>query len=125
MLLLKAEEHNWGLVGPGSWEKTKWKVEDTGWYQYSKSYRSGDDGIAEIPRLTVEGQLPSGQMEILRDLLNQNWTPEKAAETSHDTAWEFKMYENDTVIKHRLLDYIDGVEPFEAMAALLQETEAE
>ncbi|MBQ6506180.1 MAG: hypothetical protein IKE08_04985 [Clostridia bacterium] len=124
MLLLKAEKHNWGLVGPGTWEKIKWKIEDTGWYQYTKTYRSGDDGIAEIPRLTVEGQLSSGQMETLSDLLGQEWNSDRT-DACDGTAWEFKLYDHDTVIKHRPLDYIYDIEPYESLAALLQETEEE
>ena len=41
MIILKAKEHNWGLIGPGDWEKHSWKIQDDGWYEYKESYRSG------------------------------------------------------------------------------------
>ena len=34
MIILKATDKNWGLVGPGAWEKRSWKINDDGWYQY-------------------------------------------------------------------------------------------
>lgn len=35
MILLKATERNWGLIGPGDWDKHSWKINDDGWYQYT------------------------------------------------------------------------------------------
>ena len=124
MIKLSSITWNEGFAILNSAEKIKWKIEDTGWYQYTKTYRSGDDGIAEIPRLTVEGQLSSGQMETLSDLLRQEWNSDRT-DACDGTAWEFKLYDHDTVIKHRPLDYIYDIEPYESLAALLQETEEE
>ena len=30
MLLLKATEWNWGLIGPGDWDRRSWKVNNDG-----------------------------------------------------------------------------------------------
>ena len=61
MLLLKAVERNWGLIGPGVWEKRSWKINDDGWFQYTTRYRSGSPDIAEIPDVTEEGQMDAGK----------------------------------------------------------------
>lgn len=29
-MLLKATERNWGLIGPGTWEKRTWKINSDG-----------------------------------------------------------------------------------------------
>ena len=119
MLLLKATERNWGLVGPGDWDRHSWKINEDGWYQYKESYRSGSPAdLPEIPDMVEEGVLNAGQMERLKELLSWPW-PETGADACDGTAWEFKMYEGDTVIKHRELGYIYGIEPYESIADML------
>ena len=122
MLLLKAKERNWGLVGPGDWEKRSWKINEDGWYQYTITYRSGDSDIPEIPDVTEEGQLSAGKVHELKSLLAMEWTDE-TTQAYDGTAWEFKMYENGTVIKHRELNYIYGIEPYESIAKILCDEE--
>ena len=121
MLLLKATERNWGLIGPGDWDKHSWKVNDDGWYQYKETYRSrGLDDLPDIPDLVEEGVLSAEQMRQLRAALEQDW-PDDKTEASDGTAWEFKLYENGAITKHRDLGYIYGIGPYEAIAAVLTE----
>ena len=121
MLLLKATERNWGLIGPGAWEKHSWKINDDGWYRYKETYRSnGTDEIPEIPDLVEEGVLSDDQMRRLRTALAQDWNNEKA-DACDGTAWEFKLYENGSVTKHRDTGYIYGIEPYETIAAIMME----
>lgn len=122
MLLLKAVERNWGLIGPGAWEKRSWKINDDGWFQYTTRYRSGSPDIAEIPDVTEEGQMDAGKFRELKRLLETEWSEEKAGGCD-GTAWEFKLYENGTVIRHRDLDYIYGIEPYESLAEILSSEE--
>ena len=121
MLLLKAIERNWGLVGPGDWDKRSWKIHTNGWYEYKESYRSGSPDIPEIPDLVEEGALSTEQMNKLQDVLKQAWSDE-VTEASDGNAWEFKLYEQDSVIKHRDLGSIDGIEPYESIASIVQGT---
>ena len=80
MLLLKATERNWGLVGPGDWEKHSWKINDDGWYQYKEIYRSNSaEDMPEIPDLVEEGVLSAGQMEKLNAALEQAWPETQAS----------------------------------------------
>ena len=120
MLILKATERNWGLVGPGDWEKKSWKIEDNGWYQYTTSFRSGTSDLPEIPAVTEEGQLSAAQFQKLKECMNSEWS-EEAADACDGTAWEFKMYDGDAIIRHRELGYIYGIEPYEGMAEVLSE----
>ena len=120
MIILKAKEHNWGLIGPGDWEKHSWKIQDDGWYEYKESYRSGSGDIEEIPTVTEEGVLSSSQLAQLKDLLAAEWSEEKS-DACDGAAWEFKMYESGEIKKHRELGYIYGLEPYESMVKLLTE----
>ena len=36
-MLLKATERNWGLIGPGTWEKRTWKINSDGTYTLTMS----------------------------------------------------------------------------------------
>ena len=120
MLILKAKEHNWGLIGPGSWERRSWKINDDGWYEYKESYRSGNDDIPEIPTVVEEGVLSGTQLTQLKGLLDYPWSEEKS-DACDGTAWEFKMYDDDHLVKHRDLGYIYGIEPFESIVKLLMD----
>lgn len=122
MLLLKVAEHNWGLIGPGDWEKRSWKISDDGWYQYKEKYKSGAaDDLPEIPEVVEENTLSAAQMEKLKELLDQHWSTE-TTDACDGVAWEFKLYDSTgKVIKYRDLGYIIDINPFDAIAALLTE----
>ena len=122
MIILKATERNWGLIGPGDWDKHSWKINDDGWYQYKETYRTGDpDAFPAIPEMVTEGTLSDDQMNRLKAALAQGWSDEKT-DASDGVAWEFKLYdENGEIVKHRELGYIYGIEPFETIASVLTE----
>ena len=117
MLLLKAVERNWVLMGPGSWEKRSWKIHRDGTYQMKTTYRpmESDD---PIPDQTEEGALSDEQMEKLQECIDAYWS-DAATDACDGSAWEFKLYQDDTVIRHRETGHIYGIEPFESIAALL------
>ena len=121
MLLLKAEEKNWKLIGPGDWEKRSWKIQTDGTYLRKTTYRPVDPDDPE-PEETEEGALSQEQMDVLKECIDEYWNKEKA-DAAEGAAWEFKLYENGTVVRHRELGYIDGIEPYESIAALLTEEE--
>lgn len=121
MILLKAKEHNWGLISPGSWDKRSWKVYHDGWFQYKVTYRSmGEAELPEIPDVTEEGSLSAGQLQRMEELLNSVWSEEKTEE-AEGSAWEFKMYRDEKLIKHRDVGYIRGIEPFESVVKILRD----
>ncbi len=117
-MLNEAKDRNWGLAGKSDRVKRSWKIYDGGWNQYTITYRSGDSDIPEIPDVTGEGQLSAGKVHELKSLLAMEWTDE-TTQAYDGTAWEFKMYENGTVIKHRELNYVYGIEPYESIATIL------
>ena len=124
MLLLKATEKNWGLQGPGDWEKRSWKIHSDGTYLLKTTYRPVDPDDTETPEVTEEGALSQEQMEILKECIEEYWNND-TADACDGSAWEFKLYDNGTVIRHRDLGYIYGIEPYESIAALLSEESAD
>ena len=122
MLLLKAVESNWGLIGPGDWEKRSWKINADGTYLLKTTYRPVDPDDLDVSEVTEEGALYEEQMEILRECIDEYWGNDIADEDDGN-AWEFKLYENGTVVRHRETGYISGIEPYESIAALLEEEE--
>ena len=122
MLLLKATERNRGLIGPGEWEKRTWKVNTDGTYQRKTTYRAVD---AEDPMLeeTAKGAFYEEQMDVLTECIDEYWNND-TADACEGSAWEFKLYdEQGTVVRHREEGYIEGIEPYESIAALLTEDE--
>ena len=61
-------------------------------------------------------------MDILESCIDEYWNDETAA-ADGGSAWEFKLYDNETVVRHRELGYIGGIEPYESIAGLLSEEE--
>lgn len=122
MLLLKAAEHNWGLIGPGDWEKKSWKIDENGWYQFTATFRSGSPELPEIPAITEEGQLDATRFQKLKECIYSKWSDE-TTDACDGIAWEFKLYKNGALIRHRDLGYIYDIEPYEKMATILTATE--
>ena len=122
MLLLKATESNWGLIGPGDWEQRTWKIDSDGSYLLKTTYRPDDSDDPDIPEQTEEGELSAEQMEILRECIDEYWNND-TADACDGSAWEFKLYQDGTVVRHRETGYIAGIEPYESLAALLTEEE--
>ncbi len=121
MILLKATERNWELIVPGDWDKRSWKINEDGWYQYKESYRSMSAGVMpEIPDLIEEGILSEDRLKKLKAVVAQHW-PDNEVEAWDGVAWEFKLYENGQVSKHRKLGYISDIEPYESIVAVLMD----
>lgn len=122
MLILKATERNWGLIGPGDYEKKRWKIDENGWYQQTTSFRSGSPDLPEIPEVTTEGQLDAVQFQKLKEYMDSEWSDE-TTNADDGEAWEFKMYKDGAVVKHRKPGYIYGIAPYQGMADLLTDLE--
>lgn len=119
MLLLKAVEMNWSMIGPGGWEKRSWKVNSDGTYLQKTTFRPVDPEDADASEAEEEGALSEEQMAILKKGIDDYWSDEKT-DACDGSAWEFKLYDNGTVVRHRDLGYIYGIEPYARMAGMLK-----
>ena len=121
MILLKATECNWDLLGPGSWNKRSWKINEDGWYQYKESYVSVRSvNMPDIPDAVEEGVFSVEQMKRLKAALAQDW-PGTKLDGCDGAAWEFKLYADGIISKHRELGYIGDIEPYKSIEAVLTE----
>ena len=114
MLLLKITEANWNRLSPGSWEKTKWKINSNGAYSIAISFygdRPGDQPTAFSGRISAE------RLEKLKTALKAPWSDEPGQ--TDGNPWEFKAYKNGTVDKYRELGYIRGIDALETIVELL------
>ena len=44
--LLKAVEHNWGLMGPGDWSEVRWRIFYDGSYEVISTFRPSSEDRA-------------------------------------------------------------------------------
>ena len=116
MMLLKAVETNRAIIGPGEWERRSWKILTDGTYCLKTTYRPVDPGDPP-PEVIEEGALYDEQLEFLKEHAGRPWHNEKAM--SGESTWEFKLYADGAVVRHRELGYNRGIEPYESIAALL------
>lgn len=121
-VILKAAEHNWGLMGPGDWETSVWTIRNDRTFAAKASFRS-DDG--QIPDKTVQGNLELSDYDNIVELINTVWS-EEITHACDGTAWEFKVYGSKGALeKHRPLGYIYGIEPFESIVDILKKLPGE
>ena len=97
MLLLKATEHNWGLIGPGDWDRHSWKIDDDGWCQYKEIYRSGGTNeLPEIPVLVKECVLSGEQMRRLHVALVRDWSDDSTDALDMKPSELIRLVEKET-----------------------------
>ena len=123
MLLLKAKEENWGLIMPGRWTETIWKIHSGGSYTITKYFQEIDEQRRKFEiKFSAKGKLSPDKFQKLKDALNSEWSTEQRR-FCDGVAWEFELYEHDKIIKHRPLGYIYGIEPYETIAYFLPSDE--
>ena len=110
-LLLKAEEHNWGLMHRGDWDKTVWRIYSDGSYVITKSFSPSDRSVP-AKSLSTEGNLTDTKFQELKLLLEAEWSTEEH-KCCDGVAWRLTMYDRGTVIKQRPFGYIYDIEPYE------------
>ena len=85
-VFLKATNWNWGLIGPGDWEETKWLIYSDGTYEVAASYVL-DNNIHK-----TKGRLAPDQFVTLQMILSEDWfDPGIDSEACDGEAWQFKL----------------------------------
>ena len=118
-LLLRATEHNWGLISPGDWETVGWDIFSDRSYFMNIRFVS-EPGFPASKSFC--GKMRETAFIKLRLLLGMRWLDPKIECGGCDgSAWEFRAYRPDG----RLLKstggarYVYGQKNIEAMIALL------
>lgn len=116
-IVLRATAFNWGLKGPGSWEKEVWKVWDEGSWNQEIVYVPGD----RLNRDTFRaGKLSPADFAELKKEMKKPW-PEEREDGCDGVAWRFTTYnEIGAQEQFRVEGYVDGMKPFESMIGILR-----
>ena len=111
-IILKIENHNWGLKTIYSWSEKTWCIYD-------------DLSVEYVVR-NGEGKIKSYLHNISTEDLNQIILNIESAKFDNrevqacdGEAWEFTQYEKDNIIWQRKLGYIYGIEPLETISNIL------
>lgn len=122
--MLKASEHNWGLMGPGDWRETVWEVNYDGTYKITSVFNPiMDPNSVEIPKTVKQsttGSLNDDEFSKLKALLEkEKWrTPGVMIEACDGTAWKIDFYSPEGKIQRNSgkLGYIYGEKVLEKIA---------
>lgn len=130
-LILRAKEHNWGLIGPGSWSTVSWSIYSDGSYSIRSEFLPDRgafiDGYPDhLPKndiKTTHGAMDTASFQKLIDLMSKElWRdPDIECHACDGVAWVIKQFDaNGKVLKSSGdLDYIYGQRTLEEIARCL------
>ncbi len=123
-LLLKANNHNWSLKGPGSWVSTEWFVFSDRSYKAVVSYLPDcfdNNDFTKKQVKEVAGNLSETDYSFLCIIINEEWIdPAISSDGCDGEAWQIKMYypSGRTKKSSGTLGYI-YCQPIERLAEIL------
>ena len=126
-LMLRAEIHNWGLMGPGDWSRTVWKVYSDMAYEITVAFRPDiyerRDDISEICDKPINGRMSSASFQKLKKALDKKqWRHLKERIRAFDgEAWKIDYYSPSGEVLNTSgeLGYIYGEKHLEQLVRLL------
>ncbi|MBR6426899.1 MAG: hypothetical protein IKS28_03635 [Clostridia bacterium] len=135
--LLKAVEHNWGLIGPGDWTTVQWNIYHDGSYEIISTFNPDTSSREAIEEILKRNELPkpvkkkkTGKMNAkrfskLREAIKlEPWRdPSLEVGGCDGEAWEIKSYRADGSTENTSgrVDYIYGHRVLEKIVDLLPE----
>ena len=90
-LFLRILEYNWGLIGPGSWEKVAWSIYDDRYYRAVVSMIEQED-------MHISGALSEEAFSEIRSATQLPWEEEQIDAVDGE-AWQIKHFEHGRIIK--------------------------
>ena len=137
-LLLQAEKHNWGLIGPGDWNKTIWLIYSDRSYEKEILYNRDREELKQIIEardvhikdlrelqrcVTRKGKIREKRFSDLQAVMaSEPWRdPEVNFAACDGVAWQIEEYDSEHKIIHSSgdLGYIYGQPVLEAIVAHL------
>lgn len=130
--LLKAIEHNWGMMDPGDWSEVKWNIFYDGSYEVISTFNptfeayeemlQRDDHPKPVKKKTT-GRMDEETFSKLREAMkHEPWRdPTLDVDACDGVAWEIESYEDDGRVRSTSgkLDYIYGHRVLETIVSLL------
>ena len=127
-MLLKAEIHNWGLIGPGNWTSTEWYIYDDGFYRIDRRYNPDIDVLrsrynASSVLIRCGGILEIEKLQELQRLISVTpWRDEALnCDACDGVAWTIEAYDENGNITNSSgpLNYIYGQRVLEEISSLM------
>lgn len=127
-MLLKAESHNWGLIGPGDWTSTEWYIYEDGFYRIDRRYNTDMDVLrnrynAYSVLIRGGGILESVELQELQRLIAViPWRDEAINSDACDgVAWAIEAYDEkgNIINSSGPLNYIYGQRVLEEISSLM------
>ncbi len=131
-LLLKAVEHNWGLMGPGDWSEVKWCVFYDGSYEVITTFNPSFEDYDHVwernerpkpVKKKTTGKITYEAFSKLQEAIKcEPWRdPSLDVHACDGVAWEIESYREDGGIENTSgkLDYIYGHRILETIVSLL------
>jgi len=128
VLLLKAVEHNWDMIGPGEWYKVTWRIYYDGSYEIFSTFNPPDEAYEKENRPKPVRRKTSGTMEeaefskFREAMKREPWRdPSLIVDACDGEAWEIESYNKDGSIDKSSgkLGYIYGHSVLETIVSLL------
>lgn len=107
-LVLKIKHENWGLIGPGSWNNTVWKIYGDLSMEVSASYN-----FDNVKSVTKKLKISQKDFDFILKYLKEAKKEIIDIDALDGSAWEFKQYQGKTLVWEREMGYIYGFKPLE------------
>ena len=133
--LLKAVEHNWGLMGPGDWSEVRWRIFYDGSYEVISTFNPSFESFEKIEEMLKRHERPkpvkkktTGRMadeafpKLCEAIKCEPWRdPSLDVHACDGVAWEIESYREDGSVENTSgkLDYIYGHRVLETIVSLL------
>ena len=109
-LVLQVKHENWGLIGPGSWSSTTWKI-----YGDLKMEVTINGAKPEIKQLKISQK----DFDFIQKYLKEAKQEIIDIDALDGSAWEFKQYQGKSLVWEREMGYIYGFKPLEIIGHYL------
>ncbi len=116
-MVLNIKNHNWGLIGPGTWEEKQWNIYDDMSVDYTITYNSptGDKNVSEFELSKEEFDTIINNIELAK-------SDNTVIEAYDGEAWEFVECNNGEETWKRPMGYIYGITSLEKITDILRES---
>ena len=119
-LVLYVKHSNWGMMGPGDWNNTEWKIyrDLTVGIKITYNFSKGEEKIEEY-----NFNLKSKDYESILQELEFAKENEVKVDGCDGSAWEYVQYEDSKEVWKREIGYIYGIKSLENIAKILEKLE--
>lgn len=119
-LVLYVKHSNWGMMGPGDWNNTEWKIYSDLSVKVKVSYNFSK---GEEKKEEYNFNLKDKDYERILTEIETAKDNEIIVDGCDGSAWEYIQYENGNEIWKRDTGYIYGIKSFENIAKILEKLE--